>query len=946
MNKCCYVIWFAALSLLLGAWARSEAKASKNDDSQATAAPFRTCALEDTVAIVGLRFTYTFSASDFATVSGPGVNYSASVVGDNSLPAWLTFDPATLNFSGEPDGTFTGSFDVAVTASNATTTETQTFTIAVRAVPNADINGPSEGEDHAVQFTEGDPPVEIATPLVLTDRDGNQLTFATITLRQRPNGTDEYIRLSPAGLDSAAKYNIVPENYNTLSGAIELKGTATLEQYEKVIREIVYMNESVDVVSGDRDVAIQVKDPNGYPSNLPVTKVQITSVNDPTDIDLNGPDPGTDFATTFTERDPPVAIADSNIELADIDYHNAATVTITITNRPDTLQETLEIIGGSLPGSISASFDSLSGVMTLSGAGSLDDYEDAIQQVGYRNASQHPNLTQRNVSIRFDDGDGGDSESTATTRVTIIPLNDPPDVHNDTITVAEYSLDNIILATLPYDVDNALSALTITVKSLPGLGTLTYGDGSLVKVGDRLDSMLFVGLQYDTPDNYDGTTAPGTWEYEVTDQENETTVSTVTFLINNAPEADDFTVTTDEDVNYVFTLADFGNGYFDAEGDTLAFIVITSLPADGWLLLEDDTVRLDNEIRATALDSGKLIFAPALNANGNPYTSFLFRAKDERAAVSEPYVASIIVNPVSDPPAVDTVLVTGEENETIYFSADDFIARFSDPENDTLTKIKVESLPADGVLLLNDEPVSVGDEIAVGALDELSFRPNFGFDGTTQFRWNGHDGMAYAERSAPVIITIAEDNRLSAVNDTIRLVDVVTYDGSLVPQVVNPTGGEFVFSPVPIIAPQHGTLTLREDGSYTYETTEDFAGTDAFTFEVCNTNTPAQCAQATVTILVAAPLLVYEGFSPDGDGTNDVWRIRGIENYPNNTVRIFNRWGSAVFEITGYDNQDRAWSSHSTVGLVSGDVPDGTYFYLIDLGNNQPPRSGYVIVNR
>jgi gliding motility-associated-like protein len=945
MSKCFYAIWFAGLSLLLCAWADSEAKANETDNFRAAAASFRANALEDTVAIVGLRFTYTFSASDFATVSGPGVNYSADVAGGTGLPGWLTFDPATLNFSGEPSG-ITGSFDVEVTASNATATETQTFTIAVRAVPNADINGPSEGEDHTVQFTEGDPPVEIASPLVLTDRDGHQLTFATITLRQRPNGTDEYIRLSPAGLDSAAKYNIIPENYNTLSGAIELKGSATLEQYEKVIREIVYMNESVDVVSGERDVAIQVKDPDGYPSNLPVTKVQITPVNDPTDIDLNGPDPGTDFATTFTERYPPVAIADSNIELDDIDYHNAATVTITITNRPDTLQETLEIIGGSLPGSISASFDSLSGVMTLSGAGSLDEYENAIQQVGYRNASQNPDLTQRDISIKFDDGDGGDSESTATTRVTIIPLNDPPDVHNDTITVAEYSLENVVRATLPYDVDNELSELAIAVKSLPSLGTLTYADGTLVKVGDRLDSMQFVGLQYDTPDNYDGTTAPGTWRYEVTDQDNETATGTVTFLINNAPKADDFTVTTDEDVNYVFTLADFADGYSDVEGDTLAFIVITSLPANGWLLLEDDTVQLADEIRVTALDSGKLVFVPTLNANGSPYTSFLFRAKDERAAVSEPYVVSIVVIPISDPPVVDTVLVAGEENETLYFTADDFIARFSDPENDALTKIRVESLPANGVLLLDNEPISVGDEIAVGALGQLSFRPNFGFDGTTQFRWNGHDGMAYAERSAPVIITLAEDNRISAVNDTIRLVDVITYDGSLVAQVINPTGGDFAFSPVPTVAPQHGTLTLLEDGSYTYKTTEDFSETDAFTFEVCNTNTPAECAQATITILVAAPLLVYEGFSPDSDGTNDVWRIRGIENYPNNTVRIFNGWGNLVFEITGYDNQYRAWSSHSTAGLVSGDVPDGTYFYLIDLGNNQAPRSGYVIVNR
>lgn len=93
-------------------------------------------------------------------------------------------------------------------------------------------------------------------------------------------------------------------------------------------------------------------------------------------------------------------------------------------------------------------------------------------------------------------------------------------------------------------------------------------------------------------------------------------------------------------------------------------------------------------------------------------------------------------------------------------------------------------------------------------------------------------------------------------------------------------------------------------------------------------------------------MLVYEGFSPDNDGTNDVWRIRGIENYPTNSVRIFNRWGNLVFEIEGYNNQDRAWSSYSTAGLVAGDVPDGTYFYLINLRNGESPRSGYVIVNR
>ena len=49
------------------------------------------------------------------------------------------------------------------------------------------------------------------------------------------------------------------------------------------------------------------------------------------------------------------------------------------------------------------------------------------------------------------------------------------------------------------------------------------------------------------------------------------------------------------------------------------------------------------------------------------------------------------------------------------------------------------------------------------------------------------------------------------------------------------------------------------------------------------------------------------GFSPDGDGNNDFWTINGIEEYPNNTVMIFNRWGDMVFKIDNYDNNSNVF---------------------------------------
>ena len=549
-----------------------------------------------------------------------------------------------------------------------------------------------------------------------------------------------------------------------------------------------------------------------------------------------------------------------------------------------------------------------------------------------------------------------------TTIVYIVPKNDPPSALDNVVVVAEYSRDNPFGVPSPFDVDNDLEELIMTIDSLPRLGVVTLADGVPLQVGNVLPATHFDRLQYDTPDNYDGTTPPGRMVFTVTDDSAASATNRVTFIINNAPEADDIIVTTDEDVSYTFILPDFADGYSDIEGDTLVSVIIGSLPADGSLFLRGNAVRIDDEIRVTALDSGKLVFVPSPDANGNPYTSFLFRVKDERAATSQLYVASIVVRPVSDPPAVDSVLVWGEEDEVLSFTFGDFSAQFDDPENDPLRRIKIESLPYNGKLIFRGEPVAIGDTIAASDLSLLAFVPNARFHGVTEFYWNGYDGSHYAEASAPVIIDYRERHPLFAIDDTVRLEDITVYTGSLATQVVSPTDRPIVFSTDPVVATQHGTLTLQPNGAYTYQVDNGFVGTDAFTYEVCNETDQPQCTRATITLLIInsrldsdldgipdseeEPLVIYEGFSPDNDGINDVWRIRSIENYPNNHVRIFNRWGNLVFEVTGYNNEDRAWSSYSTTGLATGDVPDGTYFYLVDLGNGQPPRSGYVIVNR
>jgi gliding motility-associated-like protein len=88
-----------------------------------------------------------------------------------------------------------------------------------------------------------------------------------------------------------------------------------------------------------------------------------------------------------------------------------------------------------------------------------------------------------------------------------------------------------------------------------------------------------------------------------------------------------------------------------------------------------------------------------------------------------------------------------------------------------------------------------------------------------------------------------------------------------------------------------------------------------------------------------------QGFSPDGNGINDTYVIQNIEDYPNNTFRVYNRWGNAVFQASPYQNN---WDGTSTEGVTIGGnvLPVGTYFYFLELGDGSDPLTGYIYINR
>ena len=192
--------------------------------------------------------------------------------------------------------------------------------------------------------------------------------------------------------------------------------------------------------------------------------------------------------------------------------------------------------------------------------------------------------------------------------------------------------------------------------------------------------------------------------------------------------------------------------------------------------------------------------------------------------------------------------------------------------------------------------------------------------------------------STTPVLPIAVDDRSTTAINTPVVVNVLGND--------TPNGAT---TPNVVTNPANGTVVVNLDGSIEYRPNTNFEGTDTFVYEICNTD---GCASATVTIDVVNKIVPYNGMSVDGDGKNDYFHIGGIERYPNNVVRIYNRWGVKVFEVEGYDNVTRVFRgiSNGRVTIEQAEkLPQGTYYYVIeyyDSNNNKESLVGWLYLKK
>lgn len=143
--------------------------------------------------------------------------------------------------------------------------------------------------------------------------------------------------------------------------------------------------------------------------------------------------------------------------------------------------------------------------------------------------------------------------------------------------------------------------------------------------------------------------------------------------------------------------------------------------------------------------------------------------------------------------------------------------------------------------------------------------------------------------------------------------------------------------------PAHGSLSEIGPGVYTFQPTFDFVGTDRILYEICSEGCECMMAEATLIIGQDAQCEIPSIITPNNDGVNDQFIVPCLFDqirYPESQVTIINRWGDEVFRSPRPYRND--WD-----GTYNGEnLPVGTYFYIVDFGTGEKPRSSFFMIQR
>ncbi|PKQ62751.1 hypothetical protein BZG02_11115 [Labilibaculum filiforme] len=510
----------------------------------------------------------------------------------------------------------------------------------------------------------------------------------------------------------------------------------------------------------------------------------------------------------------------------------------------------------------------------------------------------------------IEDADG--DQDTATVSITVNPVNDTPIAVNDTNTVDE---DTPVSANV-LDNDTNLGDGPVTVVS-----NTDPANGTVVVNAD--------GTYTYTPD--EGFFGTDTFEYTLEDADGEQSTATITITVNSVndvPLGVDDVNSTDE--NTVVTGNVLTNDS-DVDGDLLTVVEIngeTALVGTNIQLSGGGILRLNADGTYEFDPNGMYEY---LNTDEEAYESFTYVLNDGTENGNEVSVVITIVG-VNDAPIADDDQIDALDNEEVRI---DVLDGDFDADGDDLI-VSIVTDPIYGDVIVNED-------------GSISYIANLGaYCETDQITYQICDPEGLCDQATVTIEIGISDQDEDSIPDAIETLTADT-DSDSTPDYLDLDSDNDGISDedeaqisdsctnLPIDTDADGIPDYRDTDSDNDGFTDKEEGDDD-----CDNDGIADYIDAYDDC--AEYVFIPEGFSPNGDGINDFFVIKGIKDFPNSVLMIFNRWGAKIYSTKGYQNN---WDGRADNSLTVGSeiIPEGTYYYVIDLGDGSKALKGFIYIN-